>query len=170
MSAMYTNGSDNLVPAKSSDGTAPVIAPNPRDGYTLPAGTYYVELSSSEGSLAESWLAAFCFSFSAALAATFTLESTCYPATPTGTGVGPADVKNWDPATNRWFPESLLAASVLSAGGAGNAYAAPTYTAGGTNLGGFLAYIVNAAARRYRLKVVVTVQGTLRLGACPKGT
>jgi hypothetical protein len=167
MSKLYTPQSDNLIPLGSVAGAAAPVAANPRDGFQLAAGTWYVELGSSEGPMTDAILAAFAASFNAAFAATFTLQSTCFPASPQGHGQG-VDVTPWQAATNRWFPESLVAASVLSAGGAGNAYAAPTFTAGGTNLGGFLGYLANAGARRYRLAVVVTTAGTLRVGMCAK--
>lgn len=163
----YTPQSDNLIPVSGADGTPAPAAANKRDGFQLAAGTWYVELGSSEGPLSAAWLLAFATSFNAALAATWSLWSTVYPATPQGHGQG-VDVSAWSAAANRWFPESLPAASVLSAGGAGNAYAAPTYTAGGANVGGFLANLANAGARRYRLAVVVTNAGTMRVGMCGK--
>ena len=167
MTAMYNVGSDNLVPQKSTDGSNPVSADTA--GYTLAVATYYIPLASSEGpTVSECFLASFHVKWSAALAATITVESTNYPATIGSAGTGRADVTDWDTTAGNWIQENPTNNLTFSIGGAGNSVTAQTIVAGGTNAGAVIMYIANAAARRYRLKVVVTTGGTLRAGSCGK--
>lgn len=166
-SALYTPQSDNLIPKLSTDGSSPASAG--LAGYTLPPGTWYFPLGSSEGPIsAEAWIMSFQIKFSAALAATFTLESTNFPATIQGNGQGAIDVKDWDTTTGNWIQENPSTATVFTAGGANNTVSNLTLVAGGTNVGGMTVYLSNAAARRYRVKAVVTVQGTARTAAMGK--
>lgn len=167
---MYNSKSDNLVPQKSTDGTPPpATAVNPRNGWTLGVGTWYVELGASEGPLmSEAWVGSFHVKWNAAFAAVITLEASNFPASPTGNGQG-TDVTGWEAATaGNWVPENPTTARVDTLGGASNTISNLTLTAGGAAIGAMLAYIDNAGARRYRLKVVVTTQGELRIGACGK--
>lgn len=170
MTAMYTVASGNLVPYLIATGVpATPVTPVWQDGYTLVAGTYYIPLASSEGpTVSECFVASVAVKWSLALTAAITLESSNFPSHRESTGQGAADVSDIDTGVGNWFQESLVAGNVLSAGGAGNSYAAPTFTAGGTAAGGAMFYIPSAAVRRYRLKVVVTVGGTLRAGSCGK--
>ncbi len=169
MTAMYTVKSDNLDALLSTTGVAAAAAPTDTDGKTLAAGTYYVPLASSEGpTISECFLATVQFKWSAALAATITIESTNFPAFPGSANNGRADVNDIDAAAGNWIQENPASPTQFNQAGTGNTVTATTFVAGGTAASGVILYLPNAGARRYRLKVVVTVGGTLRVGSCGK--
>lgn len=165
--ALYTPQSDNLPAFVATTGVR--IDPVLRVGLTLPPGTYYIPLGTSEGPIcAESWIASVHFKWNAALAATITVESSNFPATTGGNGAGPADVADYDATAGNWIQENPASPTQYNISGASNTVSNTTFVAGGAAAGAVILYLANAAARRYRLKLVVTATGVFRAGAIGK--
>jgi hypothetical protein len=160
--------------AVKSDGT--IVVPSAAGDLTLTAGTYFIEL---EGSLStrratlEALLKSVHLKWSAALAATITFEWTNFleklsiPTTAIGQLNHPApDVATIENAgTGLWVQDNVATDTYASPViGASNTITALTIVAGGANAGAVGVQLANRSAARYRLKVVVTVGGTLRVG------
>lgn len=134
-------------------------------GCLLPAGTYYFPLGSNSAMTpAETTLVAIHAAWSATLAATFTVESCNFP---TNNGnpkanQGAVDVSDFDQVAGNWIQENPTTAYV-GVVGAGNTATNATVVAGGTNAGGAMFHVGNLGSQRLRLKVIVTVQGQLRV-------
>jgi hypothetical protein len=174
MTVIYTSKSDNLDLFLETTGVkaAPASA-DERDplGKTLVAGTYYAPIGASEALLpGTAIMVAIQAKWNAALAATLTIEACNFPSAIEGVGHGRADVTDFEAtAAQNWIQENDAAAGRgYSAGGGGNVLTILTMVAGGANAGAVNLYLNNAASRRYRLKVVVTTPGLLRVGACGK--
>ncbi len=146
--------------AYKSDGT--LITQDATGMLTLPAGTYYVEVGSSSAPLPSraALVAAHC-AWNAALAATITYETSNMPAQMVP-GMGPVVLTSWEAVTvgGNWIPENPSTA-IVAVVGASNSSTAATVTAGGAAIGGCMFHLGNMGARRIRLKIVVTVAGTM---------
>lgn len=159
----YNHGS-GFRDAVKSDGTA--LARDPVTGLLTfgGTGTWYVELGTSSNSVtpAQTALTSAHCTWSAALAATITVETSNAPTYRHGFDNGPSFVTSYEAATTagNWIPENPSTA-IVSVVGTGNSSTAATVTAGGTNAGGCMFHLGNMGARRIRLKIVVTVTGTL---------
>lgn len=164
------SGSGDLDALKATDGTTiPSILS--AGGATLPAGTYYFPLGSDQAKTPlETVLQGLGFMWNAALAATITIEGSMFPAKLGGGVSGGDDVKDWAAAAGgNWLQDNdATGDKVYNAGGAGNAVAALTITAGGAAAGGVAMLLRDRAWRRMRVKVVVTVQGILRVNGTGK--
>jgi hypothetical protein len=143
-------------------------------GVTLGVGTYYFPFGASKSPVpAESPLVAVQVIGAAAVAATFSLEDAIFPATTSpGDGRGAVDVTDFEPSSTqaRWMPENP-ADAVVSVTGTGWAVTASTatVTSAGTNLGGAVWHVGNMGTPRWRLKVVTTVGGLVRVAVHGKG-
>lgn len=156
----YNAGSGDL-DALTSVGAA-VKRDNLTQAITLPApGTYYVPIGSDQSPTPSmTALLALHLAWNAALAATITVESCNFPGGSDRAGVGPGVVSDFDAAGN-WVPvSSAVNADVV---GTGNTAAGNTVTAGGTNAGTCMYNLVNRGERRFRVKIVCTVGGTVRV-------
>ncbi len=133
-------------------------------GCTLPAGTYYFPLGGTAAPTPrETALASAHLKWSAALAATITIETSNFPATLGGaSGQGGVDVSDYSSTAGDWIQENPSTA-IVAVTGSGNSSSAATVTAGGTAAGGCTFHLGNLGTRRARLKVVVTTQGVLRV-------
>lgn len=162
-------GSGDIDALKATDGTT--IANVVGQGVTLPVGTYYFPLGSDQAKTpVETVLQGLGLTWNAALAATITIEGSMFPAKLGGGAAGGDDVKDWAAAAGgNWIQDNdATGDKVYSAGGAGNAAAALTLTAGGAAVGGFMLHLRDRAWRRMRFKVVVTTQGLLRINCTGK--
>jgi hypothetical protein len=156
----YQAKSDNLDAITTATGVV-ILAERvaATKGCTLPAGTYYFLLD-RKGSLVESAH----LQWSAALAATITVEASNYPEHIAGQPTqSPIDVSDYSAVAGEWVQLDPTTAYVPIVG-AGNSVANLTITAGGANAGAAWIDMGNLGARRMRVKVVVTTQGVLRVG------
>lgn len=162
-------GSGDLNAIKS-DGT---IALNDiANGCTLTSGTWYFAFGGEDAPLpGETPYVNVQIQWAAAVAGTITFETCNYPAKrDSRRSQGPADVPDNDPNTSRtnWVQQNPTTLYVPTPTGAGNSVTNLTITAGGTNAGGTAVDIGNTGARRWRLKLVLTVGGLVRVNVNAK--
>lgn len=155
--------------AIKSDGT---LATPDKDGLiTFPStGTWFIEIGSTDAPMCEEVIdIAVQLKWSAAFAATgITFEWTNFPATRGNQSQqGAADVaSNENAGTGFWVQDNDASGDKLSPPiGTGNTITNLTIVAGGTNAGAVGVQLKDRSARRYRLKLVVTVVGTMRVVA-----
>lgn len=157
----------NLSAVRITDGV--VFAPDKDGLLTLANTTYFIELGSTDAPMCEEVVdLSVHLKWSAALAGAITFEWTNFPATRGNQSQqGAVDVATNDSAgTGFWLADPLTSGiNAATAIGAGNAFTAPTLTAGGTNAGAWGIQLADRSARRYRLKLVLTAGGTLRVVA-----
>ena len=152
--------SDNLDAVTASTG-AVVTADRmgTAKGCTLANGTTYFFVLDKSGSPVDSVH----LQWAAAVAATFTVEASCYPKLVGGNPMAPADVTDFSTTTGEWIQLNPSTAYVPVVG-TGNSVTSLTITAGGTNAGAAWIDLGNLGARRVRIKVVVTTGGVVRCG------
>lgn len=159
------------VPAIKSDGTIVPIVDG--DGCTLTAGTWYFPWGGEDAPLpGETPYVNVQLQWDAVVAGVFTFETTNLPARRAGRrSQGPADVADNDGNTTRtnWVQQNPGTTYVPTPTGAGNSATGLVITAGGTNAGGTMVDIGNTAARRGRIKAVLTVGGRVRCTLNAKG-
>jgi hypothetical protein len=155
------SGSGDLDAVKS-DGTA--FARDPvTQLIAFTAGTFYVELGSDESpAAAMTSLLATHFAWSAAFAATITVETSNFPQGNVRRGNGPALVTSYDATAGNWIQENP-STGYVGTSGSGNTATGLTVTAGGSASGGCMYHLGNDGARRTRFKLIVTVGGTCRI-------
>ena len=140
----------------------PATGGNPT-GCLLPAGTYYFELGTDAAPMpAQCSLVSAHLAWSAALAATFTIETSNFPAFVGGAFQGQPDVSVFAASSGTWIQQNAPDAYV-PVFGTGNSAVAAVVTAGGTNAGGCELALELLSSRRVRIKAVVTVAGYLRV-------
>lgn len=148
--------------AWKSDGTE-IVRDVTTQALTLPAGTYYIVVGGPNAVTPSlTALVSLHLSWSAALAATITIEDSNMPKYFHGNDSGPIFTSDYEAATTagNWIPENPSTA-IVSTVGTSNTSTAATVTAGGAAAGGCLFHLGNEGARRIRAKIIVTVQGTL---------
>ena len=137
-------------------------------GVTLGIATYYIPFGSTHSSSpAQTSVIGIHMKWSAALAATITVETCNFPRSLGGSTMGSAtDVSDYDSTAGNWiqFNPAITtpAMAYANAAGSGNSVTALAITAGGSAAGGAFITINGFPARRGRLKVVTTVGGVLR--------
>lgn len=154
--------------AIKSDGT---VANPDKDGVITfgSTGTWYIELGSTDAPMLEEIVALSAhLKWNAALAGAVTFEWTNFPATRGNQSQqGGADVaSNENGGAGFWVQDKLTSGTNDATPiGAGNTFTAPTLTLGGTNAGAWGVQLADRSARRYRLKLVLSATGTLRMVA-----
>lgn len=159
------SGSGDLVALTA----AGVVVPSARGvGVTLTAATFFVPIGDtnsptpSEASVIDVQL-----KWVAAVAGAITLESCNFPMMLDNVGVGPSlptnatDVSDFDTTAGNWIP--VASAVNQDVVGTGNTATGNAITAGGTNAGGACYRLVTAGSRRYRIKLVLSVGGIVRV-------
>ncbi len=134
-------------------------------GCTLEANkTYYFPFGSQNAATpAQTSLVGSHLKWSAALAATVTLELCGFPAQiGADNRNGTVDVSDYD-ATAGNFVQENPSTAVVSVSGSGNSATALTITVGGSAAGGATCSLGNFGMRRARWKVVTTVGGVMRV-------
>jgi hypothetical protein len=152
----------NLTAIKS-DGT--IATPAASGLLTLSSGTWYLELGSTDAPMCEEIIdLSVHLKWSALLAGPITFEWTNFPATlGNQSGQGAADVTSIDATAGNWVQDNEATGDKVSAVvGAANTVTNLTITAGGTTAGAVGIQLKDRSARRYRLKAVLSVGGTLR--------
>ncbi len=148
--------------AWKSDGT--LVARDPVTGLiTLGVATYYIELGgANSATTAQAALASAHCAWNAALTATITVDTSNAPRYVHGADAGADHCTPYEAVTTggRWVPENPSTA-IVGISGASNTSTAATVVAGGAAIGGCMYHLGNMAARRVRLKIVVTVAGSL---------
>lgn len=161
-------------PLRAIQSTGVITEPDAAGDLTLPVGTHFIELGGEKEPRTPLETALFSVhpKWNAALAATITFEWTNHgekltiPSATTGQLNKPTvdTESNENAGTGNWLQDNIATDTYASpAFGAGNAIAALTITAGGAAAGAIGVQLANRSARRYRLKVVVTTQGKLRV-------
>lgn len=159
---------NNKLSAIKADGT--VAAPDKDGVITFPStGTWFIELGSTDAPMCEEVvdLSAH-LKWNAALAGTGTFEWTNFPATRGDqSGQGAADTATHENAgAGNWVQDNdATGDKVSTVVGAGNSVTNLTITLGGTNAGAIGLQLKDRSARRYRIKLALTVVGTLRVVA-----
>lgn len=160
--AAITTGTGVIIPCVVDPKTAA------NTGCTLPSGTFFFPFGSEISPVpAEVGLIGLGAIWSLALAATMTIEATNCAAYQSGMGgsLGAAtDLLDYD-STNGWVQiDPTLAGPVFAAAtGAGNTMTKYTAVAGGAAGGAAIWSIPQMGLKRFRLKVVVTTGGLLRV-------
>ena len=154
----------NSGPLTAYDGGGDASAPSEATGFvTLDVDTHYfpIPFAHQAEHLAVHILT------DAAIAGTFTIETTAFPAQ-RGDGIGPADVADWNEDAGKWVKLDVDAAGYAQGVGVGWTVTKLTLakTAGA---GGAVINLPNAPGRRYRLAAAITTGGTVRVGAHAKG-
>jgi hypothetical protein len=163
----YNKTGQRELTAIKTDGT--LATPDPNTGLiTFPStGTWFIEVGSDMAPMVAQIVAlSLHLQWSAALAAAMTFEWSNFAAKKGNTpNVGPDDIAaNENGGTGGWLADPMTSGvNAATAIGAGNAFTAPTLTAGGTNAGAWGVQLADRSARRYRIKLVITVVGTLRV-------
>ena len=162
------------VPALKNDGTSPNAA-TPYSGFTLANSTTYLFPLGGEKLIGVGWVAGAQIQWDAAVVATITLE-TCQFASKTGAPdpVGPADISDFDTATKGGWMKQDPASAYITVTSSDGTTGGATVTNGTVAVAGGTAgaadyQVGNLAARRMRLKVVVTTGGIVRCGMFAKG-
>ncbi len=135
---------------------------------TLGVATYYFPIGGSDApTSSETPLVAAHLKWAALVAATITVETSCFPLRMQGVTTGPLDVTDYDTTAGNWLQENPSTA-IVAVTGTGNTSTAATIVAGGTNAGGCMFHLGNLGSRRARIKVVTTVGGLVRCGIAGK--
>lgn len=132
---------------------AEVIADRVTKGVTLGVGTYYVPVPSEVAS--EEQFSIY-LKWAAAVNATITIEATDFE-----------DVTEWSTTAGDWVQVNPTTAYV-PVSGASNSATLAVVTAGGAAIGSALFEMSNIGGRRWRLKIVTTVGGLVRIAASEK--
>lgn len=169
MTSMITGRSDNLDAIKSTGVVASAQRSGSSKGCTLVAGTYYFPIGSSDArTSAETPLVSAHLQWSAAVAATITIETSNFPANEGGIGGQISDVTDYSSTVGEWVSENPSTAIVATVG-SGNSALAAVVTAGGSAAGACMIHLGNLGSRRARVKIVLTVGGLVRCGVNGKG-
>ncbi len=153
-----TSGDCNII---KSDGTT--VTADPVTGLcTLGVATYYIPLGTQKARTpAQTSIVDLHLKWSAALAATITIETSNFPQLVGGDHRGAADVTDISTTAGDWIQQNPSTAYVPCVG-SGNSASAATVTAGGSAAGGCEFTLSGLGSKRVRAKVVVTVGGTMR--------
>ena len=146
---------------KSSDHSE--LTPGADGSVTLTGTTYYIPVGNDSFSTLPVELrnVAIHLKWAAAVAATITVEVSCFPAKVGGRRGGPGyNVTDDDTTAGNWIQLNPSTAYV-PVSGTGNSATAAVVTAGGTNAGGCIFDLADLGDRRVRIKVVATVGGAL---------
>lgn len=128
--------------------------------------TYYFPVTGDM--MREAPLVGFALKWASAVVATWTVEVAGFPLYQDYSVSSVEDVTDLSTTAGDWHQLNPSTAYV-SVTGSGNSATALTITAGGSAAGGAWIDLGNCAASRYRIKVVVTTGGLVRVGAITKG-
>jgi len=166
-------GSGDLAAIKADGTVVPVTNSSAAGvGCVLTSGTWYFPIGGVDTPLpVETPYLGIQLQWVAAVAGTITFESCNYPRYLNGARSGPDDVADNDPNTTKtnWVQQNPTTLYVPTPTGAGNSATNLTITAGGTNAGGTHLDVGNAGAKRWRVKMVLSVGGVVRVNANGKG-
>ncbi len=141
-----------------------VVDPTNGPGVSLAVGTYLFPLGGERyGSVVET----VCHSFSAmwptGIVGTITIEGTSFPKTSTSADQGPADVTDWDIASNAWQQINPSLAGALWTSGSGTASLVNFTATISAGAGGAFWNLPGFACLRLRARAVLTTGGFLRV-------
>jgi|GEM_PF-3165712 len=166
-------GGGDLAAIKADGTLAPVtVSAAAGVGCTLTSGTWYFPVGGNDSPTpGETPYIGIQLQWTAATAGTITFETCNYPRYLGGARSGPDDITDNDGNATKtnWVQQNPTTLYVPTPTGAGNSVANLTITAGGTNAGGTFVDVGNTGAKRWRVKMVLSVGGFVRVNANGKG-
>lgn len=157
----------SALPAFRSDGllVAPTLDPTNGPGVTLGIATYLFPFGGERyGAIVETTMHSISALWPTGIVGTITIEGTNFPKTRTGTDQGPADVTDWDIASNAWQKiDPTLAGMVYAVGDGASGVMTKFTCVVSVGAGGAFWNIPELGSLRLRARVALTTGGFARM-------